>query len=320
MSNVPCVRGRGNAAAPPSEPSCRLARRSRLPTRASSRHPRFPPFTGFAPAAFDWFAQLAGDNSRAFFARTRDVWAAHVRDPLTGLLGELAAHDGGSVRLFRQHRDARFARTADPARPIKETTYGVITARPGTEAGLYVELSARGLFAGTGAYQLAADQLSRYRTAVLADATGAPLAAEVARLERAGYVVLGAALQGVPRGVPREHARAGLLRRKELPVGRWLAPDAAEDRRRVLAHVRGTWDGAAALNAWFDAHVGASTIPPEIRWGGGRAAQPRRTGRTGRVAGGATADPSAPSAPVPHHHSAAARQTAATRPVRGGRA
>jgi len=121
----------------------------------------FPPFAGFTPATFDWFAQLAGDNSRAFFARTRDVWAAHVRDPLTGLLGELAAHDGGSVRLFRQHRDARFARTADPARPIKETTYGVITARPGTEAGLYVELSARGLFAGTGAYQLAADQLHR---------------------------------------------------------------------------------------------------------------------------------------------------------------
>jgi uncharacterized protein (DUF2461 family) len=273
----------------------------------------FPPFAGFTPATFDWFAQLAGDNSRAFFARTRDVWAAHVRDPLTGLLGELAAHDGGSVRLFRQHRDARFARTADPARPIKETTYGVITARPGTEAGLYVELSARGLFAGTGAYQLAADQLSRYRTAVLADATGAPLAAEVARLERAGYVVLGAALQGVPRGVPREHARAGLLRRKELPVGRWLAPDlAATDARRVRDHVRRTWEGARALNAWFDDHVGASAIPPEIRWGGGRAARSRPTGRAaGRSAGGAAADPSARAVPRV--------RPAGTRTARGGR-
>jgi uncharacterized protein (DUF2461 family) len=186
----------------------------------------FPPFTGFAPAAFDWFAQLAADNSRAFFSATRDVWAAHVRDPLTGLLGELAAHYGGQVRLFRQHRDARLARAATG--PIKETAYGVITGRAGTEAGLYVELSARGLFAGTGAYQLAADQLRRYRDAVLPDATGAPLAAEVDRLARAGYVVLGDALQGVPRGVPRDHARAGLLGRKELLVGRWLAPSAAE--------------------------------------------------------------------------------------------
>ncbi len=250
---------------------------------------------GFTRATFDWFAALARDNSRAYFDRTRDTWAAHVRDPLAGLLGECAAHDGGRVRLFRQHRDARFARAAGAERPIKETAYGVITDRPGTGAGLYVELSARGLFAGTGAYRLAADQLARYRDAVLADASGAPLAAEVARLARAGYVVLGEALTGVPRGLPRDHARARLLGRKELLVGRWLVPEDATDRRRVRAHVRRTWDGAAALNAWFDAHVGASAIPPEVRWGGRRTAG----GTTGRASGGAAADPSAPARRAP---------------------
>lgn len=258
-----------------------------MPPRAVTE---FPPFHGFDAGTFAWFTALAADNSSAFFTQTRDTWEAQVRDPLTGLLGELAAEYGGRVRLFRQHRDVRFAGAGRG--PIKETTYGVIYERPGTEAGLYVELSARGLFAGTGAYQLATDQLAQYRQRVLDNGSGAALAAEVARLERAGFVVLGDTLRSVPRGMPRDHVRAGLLGRKELLVGRWLPPEAAADRRRRAAavrnHVRRTWDGAAALNAWFDTHVGPSAIPPEIRWGGGRArgaaakqgsaAAPRRRG------------------------------------------
>ena len=48
------------------------------------------------------------------------------------------------VKVFRQHRDLRFSRDK---RPYKERTYGVA-------GGLYVQISARGMYVGTGYYRV----------------------------------------------------------------------------------------------------------------------------------------------------------------------
>src|SRR3954453_15762878 len=126
------------------------------------------PFAGIPSEAFAWFARLETDNSRAWFTAHRDTYDAAGRGPLEELLEELADERGGRVKLFRQHRDTRFS--ADKS-PYKTTTYGVIADRPDSRAALYLQLSATGLFAGTGYYQLAADQLTRLRDAIVDDAT-----------------------------------------------------------------------------------------------------------------------------------------------------
>jgi uncharacterized protein (TIGR02453 family) len=215
-------------------------------------------FRGFGPDVFDWFAGLERDNSRTYFAATRERYDVDVRGGLEALLDELSADLGGEVKVFRQQRDLRF--TPDKS-PYKTRTYGVIFGAPGTR-GLYAELSARGLYAGTGYHQLAPDQLERFRAAVADEATGPALVEATGAAEAAGLELSGEALRTAPRGYPRDHPRIALLRRKALVAGRRLPPGGGIGRDQALAHVAGTWRAAAPVNAWLEANVGPSTLPP----------------------------------------------------------
>jgi len=219
-------------------------------------------FQGFGPQVFEWFAGLERDNAKAYFTATRERYEHEVRGGLEAMLDELAMTFGGEARVFRQQRDLRF--TPDKT-PYKTRTYGVIggTSVPG--AGLYAQISASGLYAGTGYYQLARDQLERFRAAVADDAVGPRLEAVTAAAQDAGLELAGQSLRTAPRGYPREHPRIELLRRKALIAGRAVGGEGGIDRDAALAHVGDTWRAAEPLNAWLDAHVGPSTLPRERR-------------------------------------------------------
>ena len=217
-----------------------------------------PPFSGFGPGALAWFEDLAEDNSREYWAATKDAWQADVRAPLEALLGELAAGWGGEVRMYRQHRDVRFSRDKSP---LKTSSYGV-ASRPGSLAGLYVAISADGLVAGTGLYDPARDQLGRYRAAVLDDASGEALRAAVDAAEAAGLELGAPTLKGTPRGIPRDHPRADLLRFTHLVLFA-RAPDEALEGRAALDFARTTANAAAPVTDWLDAHVGPSRMDAE---------------------------------------------------------
>lgn len=221
-----------------------------------------PSFAGFPSATFGWFDGLEADNSRAYFTAHRETYDETVRGALEAMLDELADELGGQVRMFRQHRDVRFS--ADKS-PYKTTTYGLIVERPDS---LYAQLSVRGLFVGTGYHQLAADQLGRFREAIVDDAAGPALEATLARAHAAGVETFGQALKTAPRGYPRDHPRVGLLRHKALIAGRRLDPGATGiARTAALDHARETWAACGPLNAWLADHVGPSVAPPETRYG-----------------------------------------------------
>ena len=55
-----------------------------------------------------------------------------------------------------------------------------------TGAVYYVALSADGLFAASGYYMMAKDQVDRFRTAVASDKTGPPVERTVAKLREGG--------------------------------------------------------------------------------------------------------------------------------------
>jgi uncharacterized protein (TIGR02453 family) len=221
-------------------------------------------FHGFGPEVFAWFAGLERDNSKAYFTTTRDRYEHDVRGGLEAMLDELAMTFGGEARVFRQQRDLRF--TPDKT-PYKIRTYGVIhgTSVPG--AGLYAQLSSTGLYAGTGYYRMARDQLERFRAAVADDDAGSRLEAVTAAAHEAGLELAGQSLRTAPRGYPRDHPRIGLLRRKALIGGRAMTGEGGISRDAALDHVAGAWRAAEPLNAWLDEHVGPSTLPREPRGG-----------------------------------------------------
>jgi uncharacterized protein (TIGR02453 family) len=218
------------------------------------------PFLGFGPKALDWFRGLEADNSKAYFEANRAVWEEQVRGPLERLLEELGADLGGSAKLFRPHRDVRFSKNKAP---YKTNNYGVVMV-PGSQSGLYVSISSGGLHAGSGYGQMAPDQLARYREAVTGP-DGPALDAAMRRMEATGIKVWGEALKTAPRGAPKDHALAHLLRMKDVLAGDELGPEATLDGRRPKDFARSVWDRSREVMAWMDAHVGPSRIPPEAR-------------------------------------------------------
>jgi uncharacterized protein (TIGR02453 family) len=214
-------------------------------------------FDGFGPAVFEWFAGLERDNSKDYFTATRELYERDVRGGMEAMFDALSEEFGGEIKVFRQHRDLRF--TPDK-RPYKDRTYGVL-------GRYYAALSSRGLYAGTGYYRVARDQLERYRAAVASDDTGPRLEAALAE---AGLEVAGMTLKTAPRGYPKDHPRIEQLRRKQLIVGRSLPGDGGLSRERALGHVVGVWRAAGPVVDWLDEHVGASTLPaPPGRYGSG---------------------------------------------------
>jgi uncharacterized protein (TIGR02453 family) len=212
-------------------------------------------FDGFGQEAFAWFEGLERDNSRDYFTRTRDLFERDVRGGMEAMFDALSVDFEGEIKIFRQHRDLRFS--ADK-RPYKDRTYGVL-------GGYYAAISSRGLYAGTGYYRVARDQLERYRAAVADDSTGPELEAALAG---AGLEVSGVSLKTAPRGYPKDHPRIELLRHKWLVVGALLpAGDIPADA--ALAHVGGTWRAAQPVLAWLDEHVGPTTLEQRGRYGSG---------------------------------------------------
>src|SRR3954469_1653644 len=114
-------------------------------------------FEGFGERALDFYEGLAADNSRTYWKAHEDVYREHVAEPLKALAAELAP-EFGEPKVFRPHRDLRFA--ADK-RPYQEHASFAVSRDAG--GGLYVALSADGLLLAGGYYQPARDQIERFR-------------------------------------------------------------------------------------------------------------------------------------------------------------
>jgi len=221
-----------------------------------------PAFPGFSSWVFEWFAGLERDNSRDYFTATRERYESEIRGALTLMLLELSATFGGTVRVFRQQNDMRFA----PASSYKTRTYGVLEFTSPAKARLYADISVRGLYSGSGYHRLASDQLNRYRDAVMDEQAGSLLVAAHATALDAGLELIGDSLTSVPRGYPRDQPRAALLKNRSLLTGGLLPGASGISRDDALKHVAATWRAAAPLTLWLDEHVGPSTLESRERW------------------------------------------------------
>ncbi len=189
-------------------------------------------FEGFVDADCRFFKALMKHQNRTWFLAHKSEYEDGWATPMTLLLTEVRERVDGffphidlaeEPKLFRIHRDVRFAKDKSP---YKTHVAGMIVVRrmgsKATEvpAVVYAQFGAEESFIGAGQYMMDPDQLARFRAAVLDDKQGAALAAMMKKLQRAGFEFGSAeVLKRVPRGFDPDHPRADLLRRKGFYVG-----------------------------------------------------------------------------------------------------
>src|ERR1700685_4872723 len=109
-------------------------------------------FSGWPEVALDFYDDLEADNSKTFWTAHKDVYRDHVLRPMAELTEELAA-EFGEPKIFRPYRDVRLSADKTPYK----THIGAVVGGTG-----YLQLSAEGLAAGAGMWQLSPDQLARH--------------------------------------------------------------------------------------------------------------------------------------------------------------
>ena len=188
-------------------------------------------FSGWPEEALDFYDGLAADNTKAYWTEHKAVYDEKILRPMVELTEELAA-EFGEPKIFRPYRDVRFSADKTPYK----THIGATIGHTG-----YIQLSAEGLGAGAGMWQMESAHLARYREAVADDGRGARLEEIIAAIERADVTIHGhGALKSAPRGYPADHPRIALLRYKGItawqqwPAGAWLESAQAGDRVRAF--------------------------------------------------------------------------------------
>ena len=244
----------------PRSPNAR-APSSATPAQAAPAKPATAArFTGFNRDAPRFFHELAAEMNRDWFTAHKAEYEALWVTPMTALLAEVrvglvSAYRGLTLappRLFRIHRDVRFAKDKTP---YKTRCAGVIAVGDGavTEAGaaLYLHLGVEE-YAGAGFYGFTPAQLVRWRKAVVTDRSARELDAALAAARQAGHTLEAQeVLVRVPRGLDPAHPRGDLLRHKgcvvafpPIPRGLIHQPDLAgwliEHGQRAAPVVRWT--------------------------------------------------------------------------------
>jgi uncharacterized protein (TIGR02453 family) len=187
-------------------------------------------FAGFARSAPRFLHELAAEMNRDWFEANKQRYQELWVTPMTALLVDVAARLAkayapvklGEPKLFRIYRDTRFSKDKSPYKTHVAGMIPLGSRKPeeGGCAAIYVHLGVDEELVGVGAYVFDPGQLARWRKLVGADKTGAPLAAMVARLRKAGYEVGGHDdYKKVPKGFDPDHPRAELLKMKGLTAG-----------------------------------------------------------------------------------------------------
>lgn len=202
-------------------------------------------FTGFPAAAVEFLQGLAAENSKMYWQAHKDIYQHQVRAPMEALLEDLE-EEFGPARLFRAHRDVRFAKDKAPYHTHIGATVDV------AGGSLYVALKFDAFIVGFGRYEAAAKEKALVRDAITDEAAGPELEAMIADLEKDGFVLSGDALKTAPRGYPPDHPRIRLLRQQALVLARSWPPQPWLETAEVIHRVEESWRAGLPVLAWLD--------------------------------------------------------------------
>lgn len=188
-------------------------------------------FRGFPQSGIKFLNDLAANNNRQWFNAHRSEYEKVLFEPaleLVTVLGEelasafppvtySTAGNGGS--LMRLNRDTRFSADKTPYKNHVAMMF-VPEGRPKMGApgfGMRISTDKVELIAGQFAFD--AQQLERYRQAVVAETSSVALVDAATRIAKSGnYPLGGKVLKRVPQGYDRDHPQAEWLKYKGLHV------------------------------------------------------------------------------------------------------
>ena len=219
-------------------------------------------FAGFTSTAFDFYEGLESDNSKTYWLENKETYDEHVKGAMQTLLSSFPA-PYQPWHVFRPNRDVRFAKDKSPYK----TQHGAVNE---TDRAMlhYVQLTASGIMAASGAYILATDQVERFRAGVADDVHGPSLEKILSALTKKGYQIApGGAepLKTAPRGYAKDHARIDRLRWKGCIAVVEITNEAAITSPSVRETILSFWKACRPLNAWLDNHVGPTDHEPDGR-------------------------------------------------------
>ncbi|MEE8600001.1 DUF2461 domain-containing protein [Euzebya tangerina] len=220
-------------------------------------------FDGWPPAMTHFYAELEVNNTKEFWQANKTTYDESVRAPMEALVAELE-EEFGTAKVFRPYRDVRFSTDKTPYKTEVSAVFMTGDTPAMSTSGLYVRANADGLGAGGGCYQMASDQLARFRAAVEQQSLADELRGLINDLEDAGFTVNSTTLKTAPRGWSKDHPQIDLLRRKDITFMREAHVDTQPDlvhTARAKDFVAETFRRGQPLVAWLDTHVGPTTKP-----------------------------------------------------------
>jgi uncharacterized protein (DUF2461 family) len=169
-------------------------------------------FHGWPEQAYAVLLELASEPSRETRERVRPRREELVRQPMIGLLNDLA----DMASWYEDFAVWRYASTAY----WWQNQCAVVRVARNIEIGFRFSLD--GLRIGAGWRYAGPEQIALFRAAAAADDSGRTLEDLVSSLAADGHEILGDVMKRVPRGYPASHSRAGLLKHRSLIAAREL--------------------------------------------------------------------------------------------------
>ncbi len=179
-------------------------------------------FSGFPKDTIAFLTELTAHNSKEWFDENRkryeSVYLQPAKDFVDAIGPKLAAisptvHAEAAVNksIFRVNRDTRFSADKTPYKNHIDMMFWDGAGRSRDCAGFFFRLTPDRLHIGAGKHGFDKTELEHWRAVMQTD-EGATLEVVLDKVRAAGFAVGGEHYKTVPRGLPKDHARADLLR------------------------------------------------------------------------------------------------------------
>ena len=181
----------------------------------------------FTPKTLRFLRALKRNNDREWFRARRDDYEQYVRGPMLAVIEQLAADfrrfapelDASPKSLYRIYRDTRFSEDKTPLKTHVAASFRWKALPRGESAGLYVEVAPGWVWMGGGFYAPESSHLVRIRRHIAETHPALHRLVEARAFRRAVGSLDGEQLTRVPRGFPRDHPAAELLKYRNFLAG-----------------------------------------------------------------------------------------------------
>lgn len=209
-------------------------------------------FEGFRPAALQFLADLADNNSREWFQPRKAEYERLVKGPMEALCVALAERFEAldlplqadpAKSIFRIYRDTRFSKDKSPYKTWQGASFpwiaeGRAGSGPAGGVGGYFHISPGEIYVGGGMWHPDKQMLAAFRALIDRDPPAVLGPLEDDRFTTVFEGVTGERLTRTPQGYPKDHLYSDYLRLKDVVFSRRLSDrDVASARLPdVIAH------------------------------------------------------------------------------------